>query len=88
MFLSVHQPRNYSSGMKSGCLYLLAFFAFTSSASEQTNELSHAELRRALHEHVSQPRFESALWGVKVVSKIVIEFPCYISLASERGFGH
>ena len=66
--LSAGGPQGYCGGVKRGLVILAAWLSMGLHASEQTNLLSLSDLKRALHEHVSQGRFDSAMWGVKVVS--------------------
>jgi len=44
------------------------FFALAGSAQEQKPPAALAELQKRLTDHVSQPRFAAAMWGVKIVS--------------------
>src|SRR5205823_5030999 len=43
-------------------------FVFTGAAQQPPPATSLAELQERLSNHVSQPRFAAAMWGVKVVS--------------------
>src|SRR2546427_1705143 len=49
-------------------LALAAFFLSSALAQEAKTAATLAELRQRLAEHVSQPKFAAATWGVKVIS--------------------
>jgi len=55
----------------SGILFFAFAIGFAASALAQSNAptVTVAELRQRLTEHIAQPRFAAATWGVKVVSR-------------------
>ena len=57
--------------MGSGILFFAFAIGFAASALAQSNAptVTVAELRQRLTEHIAQPRFAAATWGVKVVSR-------------------
>src|ERR1035441_4682334 len=50
------------------CLLFVALVASSSLAQEQKPPATLAELRQRLAAHVGQPKYDAALWGVKIVS--------------------
>ena len=50
------------------CLLLACLPVLPAPAQEQKPAATLAELQQRLKEHVSQPKYDAALWGVKVVS--------------------
>ena len=50
------------------CLFCAALLAFSAPAQEQKPPATLAELRQRLADHLGQPRFDAAMWGVKIAS--------------------
>jgi D-alanyl-D-alanine carboxypeptidase/D-alanyl-D-alanine-endopeptidase (penicillin-binding protein 4) len=68
-----HQASHpFSRALRAICLALFSLTGFVSLSFAQTTNwpvaTNLADLRQRLTEHVSQPRFEGAIWGVKAVS--------------------
>ncbi len=53
---------------KTLCLFFFASLAAGAPAQEQKPPATLAELRQRLTEHIGQPKYAAALWGVKIVS--------------------
>jgi serine-type D-Ala-D-Ala carboxypeptidase/endopeptidase (penicillin-binding protein 4) len=50
------------------CLLLVVLLVPSSPAQEQKPPATLAELQQRLKEHISQPKYDAALWGVKIVA--------------------